>query len=136
MITSKTNYLGELRTESEHIKSEQKIVSDAPTDNRGKGEAFSPTDLLATALTKCMITIMGIAASEKQIELKEVTGETEKIMGQNPRRVSEIRVRMKMNISPNTPENRVFLERAALNCPVAKSLSKELIQDVEFDYIS
>src|SRR6476469_8137736 len=92
MATSKIVYNGSLRTTSTHLKSGKVIITDAPIDNQGKGEAFSPTDLLATSLGNCMITIMGIASNTHQIDLGELTAEVTKVMAANPRRVSEVHV--------------------------------------------
>ena len=90
MATIKTIYLGDLRTENEHLQSGSKIITDAPTDNQGKGEAFSPTDLLATALGNCIMTIMGITARDNGIDIKGTEIEITKIMASDPRRVSEV----------------------------------------------
>ena len=92
MTKMKTVYLGNLRTEAEHLQSGNKIITDAPLDNNGKGEAFSPTDLLATSLGSCMLTIMGISAPAYGYNLEGTVIETEKIMGTNPRRVVELKL--------------------------------------------
>ena len=98
MATVKTTYLGDLRTENIHLQSGCKIITDAPTDNRGKGEAFSPTDLLATALGNCIMTIMGIKAMYNGIDLEGTEIEITKIMANDPRRVAE--VIMEFNFPP------------------------------------
>ena len=90
MSTSKIIYKNNLRTEAQHIASGQKIITDAPLDNNGKGEAFSPTDLVATALASCMITIMAIAAGKNGINISETSASVKKIMGTNPRTISDI----------------------------------------------
>lgn len=133
-MTSKIVYLGELRTESTHIQSGTTIQTDAPTDNHGKGELFSPTDMVANSLGTCMITTMGIKANTMDIDLKGVTAEVTKVMVADPRRIGEIKVVLhfpKMEISD---KDRTILEKTALACPVAKSLSPELVQTVSFDW--
>jgi len=134
MKTSKITYLGNLRTESVHLQSGQKMITDAPIDNNGKGEAFSPTDLLATSLGCCMITIMGIVAGRHNINIEGTTIEIEKIMESNPRRVGEIRIEFTMPKGNFTDKEKELLEHAAHTCPVAKSLSAELKQTVIFNY--
>lgn len=133
-MLSKVFYKGNLRCEAVHLKSGQTIVTDAPTDNHGRGEAFSPTDLLSTSLANCMLTIMGIAAGERDVLLINAYAEIEKIMATSPRRVSEIRV--KIFLPSKYPENdRYRLEHAARNCPVAKSLHPEIHQKIEFFWV-
>ena len=134
MITSKITYLGYLRTEAAHIQSGKIIITDAPTDNNGKGEAFSPTDLLATALGTCMLTIMGIVANRNSINIEGTTIEITKIMESNPRRVGEVIVNLKLPANNFSLKEKELLENAAKTCPVAKSLSSELIQTIRFDY--
>ena len=132
-MTSVVSYLGNLRTESVHISSNEKIVTDAPTDNNGKGEAFSPTDLVATALGSCMITIMGIAAQKHNIDISGTSASVKKIMGSNPRKIDEVFIDISM--SNHLKENdRKRLERAALSCPVHKSLHPDLIKTISFSY--
>lgn len=133
-MTSKIVYLGELRTESTHIQSGTTIQTDAPTDNHGKGELFSPTDMVANSLGTCMVTTMGIKANDLNIELKGTEVEVTKIMVADPRRIGEIKILIrfpKMNISD---KDKIILERTALTCPVAKSLSTDLIQTVSFEW--
>ncbi len=125
MPTSKITYLGELRTSSIHLQSGTEILSDAPVDNHGKGEAFSPTDLLANSLGSCMMTIMAIKANEMGIELKGSTVEVTKIMQAEPRRVGRLEVVMNMAIA-ESEKNRIILERVAMNCPVFLSLHPEI----------
>ncbi len=134
MKTSKIKYLGNLRTESVHIQSGNSIITDAPLDNNGKGEAFSPTDLLSTSLGCCMLTIMGIAAERHAINIEGTEIEITKIMESNPRRVGEIIVEFNMPKNNYSDKEKVLLENAARTCPVAKSLSSELIQTVVFNY--
>ena len=134
MKTSKITYLGNLRTEAVHLKSGKTVITDAPTDNNGKGEAFSPTDLLSTSLGCCMLTIMGIAANTHNINIEGTTIDITKIMAANPRRVSEIVVEFYMPKQNYSDKEKAILEHAALTCPVAKSLSAELKQTVKFNY--
>lgn len=134
MEISRITYLGGLRTESRHLKSGEIVISDAPTDNQGKGQAFSPTDLLATSLGSCMLTIMGIAANNHGFELGDVHIRVEKHMAQAPRRVEKIILHVDM-LNPDLNEHqRKLLETAGRNCPVAKSLHPDLVQDIRFSY--
>lgn len=134
MKTSKIVYSGNLRTEAVHLKSGNKIITDAPPDNNGKGEAFSPTDLLATSLGCCMLTIMGIVAERHDININGTGIEITKIMEANPRRVGEIIVEFTMPKNNYSDKEKTLLENAAHTCPVAKSLSAELKQTVIFNY--
>ncbi len=134
MKTSVVYYQGNLRTEAQHIKSGNKIITDAPPDNNGKGEAFSPTDLLSTSLGCCMLTIMGIVAQRHAILLEECKVDITKIMGENPRRVVEIIVEFTMPKSNYSNKERDLLENAAETCPVAKSLHPDLKQTIIFNY--
>ncbi len=134
MKTATIKYLGGLRTEATHLKSGNKIITDAPPDNNGKGEAFSPTDLLATSLGSCMLTIMGIVAQRHEIAIEGTTIEITKIMESNPRRVGEIVVEFTMPKNNYTDKEKDLLENAAHTCPVAKSLSSELKQTLLFNY--
>ena len=132
---SKANivYQNNLSTEAEHIASGEKIITDAPVDNNGKGEAFSPTDLVATALGSCMITIMAISANKYDIDMSGTNASVKKIMGSDPRRISEISIDINMN--KNIEEkDRKRLERAALACPVHKSLHPDLEKKIRFIY--
>lgn len=130
-LISKIEYNGDLRTSATHLKSGQTIITDAPTDNNGKGEAFSPTDLLATALGACMLTVMGIKAKSLGFDLEDASAEVVKIMESNPRRVGEVglKISLKQNCDDKT---KTVLEKVGLNCPVAQSLSVDLLQNVEF----
>lgn len=132
--TSKIVYSGNLRTEAVHLKSGNKIITDAPPDNNGKGEAFSPTDLLATSLGCCMLTIMGIMAERHAINIEGTSIEITKIMEANPRRVGEIIVEFTMPKNNYSDKEKTLLENAAHTCPVAKSLSSELKQTILFNY--
>lgn len=132
-MTSKIIYQNGLRTQATHIQSGNSIITDAPTDNKGKGEAFSPTDLVATALASCMLTIMGIKADEMNISIEGTTAETEKIMGSEPRRISQINIHISVPISIDNKSKKI-LEKTALTCPVAKSLSADLISNISFSW--
>ena len=134
MITSKIIYKNNLRTEAQHIASGQKIITDAPLDNNGKGEAFSPTDLVATALASCMITIMAIAAEKNGIDILETSASVKKIMGANPRTISDVIIEITMS-KDLALKDRKRLERAALACPVHKSLHPDMNKEITFSYI-
>ena len=128
----KVQYLGDLRTECTHLESGTKILTDAPKDNEGKGEAFSPTDLLAVSVASCMITIMGIAAKKTGFDLSETTAEVEKEMTVSPkRRVGKLIIRIRSPHLPS-PQIREKLEQAALQCPVHASLHPAIKQEVDF----
>ena len=130
-MTSKVIYKGALRTEATHIRSGNTIITDAPTDNKGKGEAFSPTDLVVTALASCMLTIMGIKADEMNINIKGTSAEVKKIMTAGPRRIAQVIIVINIPISANEKIKNI-LEKAALTCPVDKSLSNSMIRDIKF----
>ena len=134
MATSKVVYAGGLRTECTHLKSGNKILTDAPTDNHGKGEAFSPTDLVATALGTCMISIMGIVAMKNKFVFEGGSVDITKIMAEGPRRIAEIIAVINMPKLPFTSEQKKMLENAAIHCPVAKSLHPDLKQTISFVY--
>lgn len=131
MTKMKAVYLGDLRTECTH-ETGSKIQTDAPKDNMGKGETFSPTDLFAASLGTCMLTIMGIAARKVAVDLKGATAEVEKGMVTGPqRRLGKIIVRIRSALSP-TPQIREKLEKAALECPVHHSLHPDIKVEVDF----
>ena len=132
-MTSKVTYLGDLRTTSTHLQSGTEILSDAPLDNNGKGEAFSPTDLVANALGSCMFTIMGIKAREMNINLEGSTASVTKIMQADPRRISAIEIVFDMNYAPDE-KTKIILERAAMTCPVFLSLHPEIDKRITFDW--
>ncbi len=131
-MTSKIVYEGNLRTRATHLRSGQEIITDAPVDNQGKGEAFSPTDLVATALGSCMLTIMGIRARDNGLDINGTTCEVNKIMGSGPRRISRVELYIQLPGRPYTPEQKALLEEAARGCPVCRSLSAELEVDLKF----
>ncbi|MES2514836.1 MAG: OsmC family protein [Bacteroidota bacterium] len=133
MITSKITYLGELRTEATHLQSNSTIYTDAPKDNHGKGEAFSPTDLVATALGSCMISVMGIVAMKEGITKVDGTiAEVTKVMYTEPRRIGEIHLTLTFPKGNYSDKEKKIYENAALTCPVAKSLHPDLKQVVQF----
>jgi putative redox protein len=134
MEIAKGIYKGELRTELTHLKSGISIITDAPTDNQGKGEAFSPTDLLSASLGACMLTIMGIVAKRNNIEIDGTRIKVSKIMADSPRRVSEVHVEFDMPSGNFNEKEKDLLRNAALTCPVAKSLHPDIIQKVIFNY--
>ena len=135
MTTSTSKYSGELRTQSVHTQSGETYITDAPKDNEGKGEAFSPTDIVATSLANCMMTIMGIVSKRKGLIIEGTEAKIDKFMGTDPRRITEIKIDFYFPVDFSEDE-RKLLEKSALNCPVAKSLSSDLKQNIEFHYPS
>lgn len=133
MATSKVTYQGDLRTTAIHLQSNNEIITDAPTDNQGKGEAFSPTDLLATSLASCMLTIIGIKARDMNIDIAGTTTEVTKVMSADPRRVSEIHVTIQFIQNLDEKTQKIFYN-TALTCPVAKSIHSEIIQKVTINH--
>lgn len=134
MPTIKSSYLGNLRTESEHLQSGVKILSDAPVDNNGKGEAFSPTDLVASALGSCMVTIMGIIADRDGISLDSLSWEVTKVMQSNPRKIAELVVDFHWENPVSEPAMVQKLKNAAKTCPVALSLDPSIKQTLNFNF--
>lgn len=132
-MTSKVTYLGDLRTSSIHIQSGSELISDAPTDNNGKGEAFSPTDTVANALASCMMTIMGIKSRDMDVDITGSTASVVKVMQAEPRRIGAIEIIFDMNV---TADERiiVILERAAMTCPVFLSLNPEIDKKITFNW--
>ena len=133
MATIETTYLGDLRTEATHVQSGTKIITDAPLDNQGKGEAFSPTDLLSASLASCMLTIMGIKARASNINIDGTTCSITKIMAADPRRVAEIVINFKFP-KEYSEKDQQMLERAALTCPVYYSVNEDLKKTVTFGW--
>lgn len=127
-------YVGELRTESTHLKSSNVIITDAPTDNNGKGNAFSPTDLVTSALCSCMTTVMGICANKNQFDLPNSTAHVTKVMSSHPRRISKIIIEINFDKNNLSEKNVEKLIAVAKGCPVAQSLSSDLIQEVRFNF--
>jgi uncharacterized OsmC-like protein len=134
METVRTTYLGGYRTQATHMLSSQQIITDAPLDNNGKGEAFSPTDLVSAALTSCMITLMDITANGKGFSLGDLAAKTTKIMAANPRRISQVIIEFDLSAKQYTERERVILEQSAKHCPVAKSIHPDIKLDVQFHY--
>lgn len=132
-MTSKVTYTGDLRTKSVHLQSGNEIITDAPTDNNGKGEAFSPTDMVANSLATCMFTIMGIKANQMNINIEGSIASVTKIMQSEPRMISKIIIVFDMNISADE-KTKTILERAALTCPVYLSLHPDIQKDVTFNW--
>lgn len=130
-MTSEVIYLGDLRTKSTHLASQSEILSDAPIDNNGKGEAFSPTDYVANALASCMLTIMGIKARDMGVDISQSRAEVTKTMASDPRRIAEIEVRLLMSVQADK-KTQTILENAAKTCPVGKSLHPDVVQNITF----
>jgi len=126
-------YDGELRTTATHLQSGSTISTDAPTDNKGKGENFSPTDLFAVALGSCMLTIMGITSQTHGFNIKGSNIQINKIMGKNPRRVSHIKIIININ-GELTDKEKQLLIKAAKHCPVSKSIHPEIEEEVVFNF--
>ena len=132
-MTSNVTYLGELRTNAVHLASENSFITDAPLDNQGKGEAFSPTEIVSAALASCLLTIMGIKARDLGIDIAGTTAKVSKIMTSNPRRINEIKIAISISKSFDT-KTQSLLEHAALKCPVANSLHPDLNQNISFNW--
>lgn len=132
-MTSKVTYLGDLRTSSIHVQSQNEIISDAPLDNNGKGEAFSPTDTVANALASCMMTVMGIKARDLNVDLKGSTAAVTKIMNAEPRRIGVIEITFEM-AGTEDQKNITILERTAMTCPVFLSLNTEIEKKITFNW--
>ncbi len=135
MDTALVTYLNELRTEAIHPRSGARIITDAPVDNKGKGSAFSPTDLLATSLATCVLTTVGIMAAEKGIPLEGLKARVVKHMASSPRRVERVEVHLEMNGQGLGEKERIMIENTARNCPVAVSLHPALVQEMVFYYV-
>ena len=129
-----SSYLGELRVSSTHLASNIEIITDAPVDNNGRGESFSPTDLVATALGTCMITVMGIYAEKNGISMPNVYSRTNKIMSSSPRKISKLKIEIIFEGNQLSEVEKQSLKNVALNCPVAKSLHPDLKQEIEFNF--
>jgi uncharacterized OsmC-like protein len=132
-MTSKITYVGELRTICIHLQSGTEILTDAPTDNHGKGEAFSPTDLVATALGSCMVSIMAIMSKDLEVKLKDSTVSITKIMQSEPRKIAKIVVILDMAIQ-TSEKNKTILEKSAMTCPVLLSLNPDIEKEVTFNW--
>lgn len=134
MTTIKAKYLGNLRMESTHMQSGIKIITDAPTDNKGKGESFSPTDLCVTALGSCIMTIAGMYCQENNIDITGTEIEIEKIMSSDPRRIGEIKIDFNMPDREYSKKEMTIIERTAKSCPVHLSLHPDIIQTFTFNW--
>jgi len=132
-MTSKVTYLGDLRTSSIHLQSGSEIISDAPLDNNGKGEAFSPTDTVANALASCMMTVMGIKARDLNVDFVGSTASVTKIMQAEPRRISAIEIVFDMNVVTDE-KTKTILERTAMTCPVFLSLNLDIEKRISFNW--
>ena len=131
-MTSKIIYNGSLRCTATHLQSGSVLETDAPTDNKGKGERFSPTDLLCVSLATCIVTTMGIKALDLEVDLSNTAIEVTKHMATEPRRVGKIEIKLVYPAALNISEkNRIILERVSHTCPVAKSLSGDVVINVE-----
>jgi putative redox protein len=132
--TISTTYIGELRTCAVHTRSGVELITDAPPDNKGKGESFSPTDLLAASLGSCMLTIMGIAAREHGFNIDGTQVKIWKIMASDPRRVGEVKIELTFPKNNFSEKEKKFIERSAFTCPVYLSLHPEMKKTIEFKY--
>jgi uncharacterized OsmC-like protein len=132
-MTSKVTYIGDLRTTSVHVQSGTEILSDAPKDNHGKGEAFSPTDLVANSLATCMVSIMGIKSRDLNVDLTDSTVEVTKIMQAEPRKIAKIIAVFNMSVAVDE-KAKIILERAAMTCPVLLSLHPDIEKEVTFNW--
>ena len=132
--TIKTTYLGGLRTEATHLQSGNKLITDAPTDNHGKGEYFSPTDLLASSVGSCILTIMGIKAQTNGFNIDGATVNTWKIMSKNPRRVAEVKMEFDFTMCNLNDKDKKILRQLVKVSPVPLSLHNETKQSVELRF--
>ena len=135
MNTFEIKYQGNLRTAAIHLESLTEISTDAPKDNNGLGEAFSPTDLICTALASCILTIMAIAVEKNNIDIKGTTAIVKKTMGVNPRRITKIDINLTFPKEYDY-KTKAILKRAAYNCPVYYSLSENVEKNISFSFLS
>jgi uncharacterized OsmC-like protein len=134
METTKTKYLGDLRTEMLHVRSGKVVITDAPVDNKGKGEYFSPTDLVASALGSCIFTIMGIAAGEHGFSIEGASCSITKIMTDTPRKIGEIKIEFDLSSNSFSDKQKKILEYCVKTCPVALSLSESVIKNITLKF--
>jgi len=134
MVSMTGEYLGSLRTQDTHLLSGNKIITDAPPDNNGKGEAFSPTDLVCAALNSCMMTLIGMSAAKEKIDITGMRSEITKIMQANPRKISEIQISFSLPGLVASDIQKEKFKKAALECPVALSISENIKQTITFDF--
>ena len=130
-----STYTHPLRTDNIHLASGQSVITDAPVDNHGLGQAFSPTDLLSTSLASCVLTIMGIHVNSKDYDLISANASIQKTMAANPRRVAAIRIDFQVVLSGGASDHDLaVLEKVGRACPVARSLHPELMQELHFSF--
>ena len=134
METARTIYKGDLRTEITHVRSGSTITTDAPIDNKGKGEYFSPTDMVASALGSCIFTIMGIAAREHDFSIDGATCKITKIMTENPRKIGEIKIEFDFSGREYTDKQKKILDYCVKTCPVALSLNESVFQNIVLNF--
>ena len=135
MNTFEIKYQGNLRTIATHLDSGSEISTDAPKDNYGLGETFSPTDMVCSALASCILTIMAIAVEKNDIDIKNTTAIVKKTMGNNPRRITKIEIDLTFPKDYDS-KTKIILERAAHNCPVHQTLSETVEKNISFKYLS
>lgn len=134
-MTSVVVYKGELRTQATHIRSANQLITDAPVDNNGKGQAFSPTDLVATALASCIFSIMGIGAAKRDIPMEGAYAQVTKVMASEPRRIAKVIVEIQMPKNVDYSDDQVkLLKKLAESCPVARSLHPDLVQEISVTF--
>jgi putative redox protein len=134
MPTATVEYTDNLRTQATHLQSGNSLITDAPTDNQGRGEAFSPSDLMSTSLLSCMMTIVGILANRKGWDISGMKGTVQKYMADQPRRVHKIEIHLSIPDRNWTDADRKMIEQAAKTCPVALSLHPDIIQELNIEY--
>ena len=131
-MTAKVIYEGQLRTRMTHLYSGTEVITDAPLDNHGLAQAFSPTDIVATGLASCMLTVMGIKARDMSVDITGTTAEVTKVMAAEPRRISEVHVTLTFPKNNYTDKEKTILENTAKTCPVAHSLHPDIKQVLQF----
>ena len=124
-----------LRTQAVHQGNRQTLLTDAPTDNGGLGEAFSPTDLVAVGLASCIMTILGLRAASRNLTIRSMEASTEKKMSPNPRRIARVGVELTVSLEGGTDADRDWLREEALSCPVALSLHPDLRQEIRIEFV-
>ncbi|MEI6764233.1 MAG: OsmC family protein [Bacteroidota bacterium] len=130
----RTIYSDGLRTQITHLRSGATIITDAPVDNHGKGESFSPTDMMTASLASCMLTMIGIAAQNNGFSIDGAVAESEKVMGTDPRRVIEINISISFPAHSYSEKEKRLIEHTAHHCPVSKSLHPDLKKTITFNY--
>jgi len=133
-MTSKVTYKGELRATCEHLRSGDSFNTDAPVDNNGLGQAFSPTDTVATGLASCILTMMGIKARQMEVDLMSSTAEVTKHMAPDPRRISKIEIDLKLPASTSEKERKILIHTAN-TCPVHYSLHPDIEKEIQFNWV-